>query len=831
MNQRVRIHKGTANTGAMDFSWLLDAPAGKHGFVRAKEGHFYFEDGTRAKFVGFNFPARANMPDHETADRVSAKLASLGVNVVRLHAVDARLGGKGPGWSSNPDSPVIDYAAGNSRGFHPVGQERFDYWVAKLKEKGIYVHVDLLVGRSFLDGDDLDYPDGLSSTKSNSHVNARLIELQKEYATGFLTHVNPYTGLALIDEPAVMGIQISNEDSFFFEAKGRWNAPGREYYEKEAVRKFNRFLLSKYDTRANLAKAWTFEGQCALREDEDPAEGTVRMPKIGDYHQPMCDPMGDWMGEEDPEWNGHNCPARYADFCEFGMLINRRYYGEMIDHVRSLGSKVPIATSCLLVGAADIYSHADGDFMENNTYFNHPAPRITKAMMEAFMRGEKPKRGDKRPIFVPYMREYVVSDPRTTTDPGFDIRSNLTTQASGALIDGKPFVLSEWNEYGENPFHASAFIMTAAYGCLNDWDGLIVYCYHTNDELDVYQKDDEIADIMDAYNDPSLILQFGLMSAILLKGLVREAENKIDIVFTRKDLLTQPKDHRMPFTFFPFVSKVRNVYLEHGAKYQGGADVAVSGGFVSGGDYTDAKHAVVYARSPYREAYRRNYAGDAHFDAYREENGTEIPGVAEYGEKYLVFPDVDKANPGRNYTAFAAACDEAMKAWGVIGPDRGCVGSAMISDTGELMFDPAGARFAIRNEECPFFTGKPEGEIALGSRFAVEAENDRITLSVLPLDGEKANRSRHLLFTAIGRTGMDGTTYEMDEDGFTTRVTLGGKLYLEVLEGALGIAGGENAAVYALDTYGNRIGEVKKDGERFLFDGSYPSGSFEIVMG
>ena len=31
---------------------VLDAPAGKHGFVKVKDGHFYFEDGTRARFWG-----------------------------------------------------------------------------------------------------------------------------------------------------------------------------------------------------------------------------------------------------------------------------------------------------------------------------------------------------------------------------------------------------------------------------------------------------------------------------------------------------------------------------------------------------------------------------------------------------------------------------------------------------------------------------------------------------------------------------------------------------------------------------------------------------------
>ena len=42
MKQHIAIDKATPNVGALDFSHLLDAPAGKHGHVTVKKGHFYF---------------------------------------------------------------------------------------------------------------------------------------------------------------------------------------------------------------------------------------------------------------------------------------------------------------------------------------------------------------------------------------------------------------------------------------------------------------------------------------------------------------------------------------------------------------------------------------------------------------------------------------------------------------------------------------------------------------------------------------------------------------------------------------------------------------------
>ena len=84
MKKNIQIHKAIPNQGVLNYSHLLDAPAGKHGFVQTKHGHLFFEDGTRAKFLGFNVAARANTPTHETAEKLAERFASMGVNIIRL---------------------------------------------------------------------------------------------------------------------------------------------------------------------------------------------------------------------------------------------------------------------------------------------------------------------------------------------------------------------------------------------------------------------------------------------------------------------------------------------------------------------------------------------------------------------------------------------------------------------------------------------------------------------------------------------------------------------------------------------------------------------------
>ena len=67
---------------------VLDPPAGKHGFCKVKDGHFYFEDGTRAKFWGTNLCFNACFPTHEQAEMLANRIAFFGFNAVRLHHMD-----------------------------------------------------------------------------------------------------------------------------------------------------------------------------------------------------------------------------------------------------------------------------------------------------------------------------------------------------------------------------------------------------------------------------------------------------------------------------------------------------------------------------------------------------------------------------------------------------------------------------------------------------------------------------------------------------------------------------------------------------------------------
>ena len=809
MKHHLTLEKTQRNRGALDYSHLLDAPAGKHGYVEARNGHLYFEDGTRARFFGFNIATRSNTPDHATAEKLAEHFASMGVNIIRLHAADAPIGTEPASWSSCEEAPLIDYPSGSSRRFNPEGLDRFDYLVAKLEERGIYLHIDLIVARQFLEGDGLEYPGGAPSCiKRYCMYNRRLIELQKEYARDLLCHVNPYTGRALIDDPAVVTVQINNEDTAIKGNLGGDMSPEMQPYREEVQRRFNQFLLSKYHTREKLAAAWTYEGVCALGEDEDPEAGAVRGIE-GSFYQPVCDPNSPWDAPESP--------ARYADFMEFGIWRNRSFYQEMKDYLHALGVKVPIVTSNLIAGAADVYGHTDGDLMENNCYFNHPL---------------LPVQGNTYLAAGPL--EYVSVNPLTMQRGVGSMSTSLLSLASVAIVRGKPFMLSEWNEYGLHPFHSTALVQTAAYACLNDWDGLILYNHHTSERPDD-QPGDVIGSVFDAFNDPAVVCQWGFASAMFLKGLVGEAKRCVDVVYTQNDLRTLPNFHAMPMCFFPYITSTRNVFLDGGDAYQGSADVAVNAGFLNGADLRDARHGVYYAWSRCRDAMRRYPEPHRLARAARDTEETR-PGV-HLGPQALVFDDIAATAENGDYRALAGIFTQALRRWEVLPEGTGYVDGKLISDTGELIFDPDRSRFAVASPACGYFSGAPEESVSLSGRVRVEASNERISLALVARGEAPLAEAKEFILTAMGTTGMDETVVgqgpEMMGIPFAA-ITFAGKLYAETLEGRLFVRA-RRAALEILDPAGGVLATLEGEGTEsgevcFTLDGSVPGLHYHLTV-
>ncbi|MGQ9821205.1 MAG: carbohydrate binding domain-containing protein [Thermogutta sp.] len=225
----------------INVSGWLEKPAGKHGFVRAENGHFVTDAG-RIRLWATNLCFEACFPTKAEAERLAARLASLGINCVRMHHMDNR-----HIWGNSANKLTID----------PEMLDKLDYLIFRLKEHGIYTNLNLHVSRQFGPAEGFPQVEGLPDyDKGLDNFEPRMIEYQRKYARDLLTHVNPYTGKAYVDEPAVAMIEINNENAAFDEYRrgALDNLP--EPYATTFRGLWNAWLRTKYGGDDGLRRAW-----------------------------------------------------------------------------------------------------------------------------------------------------------------------------------------------------------------------------------------------------------------------------------------------------------------------------------------------------------------------------------------------------------------------------------------------------------------------------------------------------------------------------------------------------------------------------------------------
>lgn len=200
------------DTAPVDLRYLNAPPAGRHGFLTVDGADLVFEDGTPVRFLGGNLAAYAVFDTDEHIEAQAKRIAQLGFNLMRIHHhdsywVEPNIFGKG-----YPDTQQMSKSS----------LDRIDYWIKCLRDEGVYVWLDLHVQRGLTDGDretehgTIDGFEELArrrgSIKGFCYYDETLQALMKDFNRQYLTHVNPYTGLAYKDDPAIAAMLVTNEN-------------------------------------------------------------------------------------------------------------------------------------------------------------------------------------------------------------------------------------------------------------------------------------------------------------------------------------------------------------------------------------------------------------------------------------------------------------------------------------------------------------------------------------------------------------------------------------------------------------------------------------------
>jgi hypothetical protein len=220
--------------------YTLDAPAGKHGFVKVQDGHFYY-NGQRFQIAGINNAYESNFPSREDADLTAERLARFGFNCVRLHHCD-----QSGFWGKDA-----------KLNFDPDKLDKFDYFVNALRERGIYVELELHVTRTLGNKESI-VPSNILYDKGINTFNEDIRKLDKKFAADLLNHVNPHTKNAYKDEPCVALIEMNNENSICQVWKNGQLNDADDFYLNDLRNQWNEFLSAKYSGDAGLRTAVGF---------------------------------------------------------------------------------------------------------------------------------------------------------------------------------------------------------------------------------------------------------------------------------------------------------------------------------------------------------------------------------------------------------------------------------------------------------------------------------------------------------------------------------------------------------------------------------------------
>ncbi len=398
----------------LDLGFLNESVAGENGFIRlSADGESFVNDQGPVRFLGIGGGDGTRTMSDADIRSLARFLAKKGINMIRFH-----------GHIHSVTDDIMEADA----------DELDAIWklVSIMKEEGIYTTISPF-WPSFIDNipQSWDVGDYSGTTKKPwglLYFNDRFQEAYKSWLTQLYTQPNPYTGIALKDDPAVGLIQMLNEDGVFF-----WTIQGVEpSLLGEMESRFYDWLLAKYGT---IEAAYTAWDNLAPLETDNPAQG-----KMGIYI--IYEATIEQTGGKD---------KRVSDQVAFFIETQRGFYEEVYNHLRDIGCQQLINTTnwktanAARLLDAERYTYEVADVLAVNRYFNngHVGPNT----------GWRFEPGD----------NYL-------GDQGSVLFNPHKLPVNVKQVRGKPFVMTESSWPFPNRNVAESIFITTAYSALTGFD-------------------------------------------------------------------------------------------------------------------------------------------------------------------------------------------------------------------------------------------------------------------------------------------------------------------------------------------------------------------------
>ena len=400
---------------ALDVSKMMfGAPCGIDGrVVIGKSGKFEFEKkpGVPIKFKGTNlrlanrFPVKNEVVD-PSAPRVTGELVRTHEDIDEYVKILKKQGYNAVRWR-----PAMRGAAEYDAPYRlkPEIQDMYDYYIYALKREGVYIFY-------YLCSNDDGSPEFRWDERGTLKVKMMLGDEKvrdnwKKLARMQLEHVNPYTGMALKDDPVVATLEYWNEFEIGAENYPNLTAEGKALISK----KFAEFLEKKY--------------------------GTVEKFLADNPAWKQKKPLKTFADADLSVWGNRGSKA-YAHFVIKAMGETQAFWENFVR--KEIGMKVPThQNNCNKRLYWSFIGAEGGSYIACNTYFVHPSS---------------------------YLIGGIVNDTSEFAD-----ETNFWRSTINRKVAGMPMTITEYQHCHFNRFKHEAALTFPAYSALNDYDGLVVF--------------------------------------------------------------------------------------------------------------------------------------------------------------------------------------------------------------------------------------------------------------------------------------------------------------------------------------------------------------------
>lgn len=381
----------------LDFSHFVDGqPAGSSGRVVTVDGARmgFSKTGKVASFSCASLawsPGTGGFPNHEDAALYARQLRMHGYNLVRFHYLDAIF----------MSGRVKDFD------FDPEQFDRWQFFLARLKEQGIYWIFDAMSSPNGAIGNirphrwvrnEHDLKLGVYFEKADQEHWKNLVK--KIYGG-----VNPYTGIRILEDPALVGFVLVNENGIDF-----YGPLAKVWPPEGLVREFNEWLNKKYSGTEVLKRAWG-----TLDDGESLESSSIKFPPVLKKASP-----------------------RVADAMRFVEELEIKTTGWMRAYLNELGFQGLITNYHDSMVLASNAARSDLDWVDMHSYHDHVGDPIPGVGMEQSSSLRSALR---------YMRD-----------------------AAQTRVFGKPFSLTEYGQPFWNRFRYEAGPVVGAMASLQGWD-------------------------------------------------------------------------------------------------------------------------------------------------------------------------------------------------------------------------------------------------------------------------------------------------------------------------------------------------------------------------